>query len=105
MAGAQAAGAGNAVGLERADRRGEGFNAEKMRAVGSGARGELRMAVEQERDIATLTTAVTDLARFISARSSAGSRRSSRAAMSPASKTGPRSRRKDAGSPSCGVTR
>ena len=54
MAAAQAAGAGNAVGLERADGRGERFNAEQMRAVGSGTRGELGMAVEQERDIAAL---------------------------------------------------
>src|ERR1700722_8999751 len=46
--------AGLGADSERSAPRGGGFNARKWRAAGSGARGELMTAVEQERDIATL---------------------------------------------------
>ena len=54
MTAAQAAGAGDAVGLERGKRRGEGLDAGKMGAIGAGARDEFGAAVEQQRDIAPL---------------------------------------------------
>ena len=54
MTAAQAAGAGDAVGFEERQRRGEGLDAEQMRAVGAGAGGKLGMAVEDQCDIAPL---------------------------------------------------
>ena len=54
MTAAQAAGAGDAVGLEQRERGGEGFNAGEMGAIGAGARHEFRMAVQQQCDIALL---------------------------------------------------
>ena len=54
MTAAQAAGAGDAVGLERGERSGEGLDAGQMRAVGAGAGDDFGMAVEQKRDIAAL---------------------------------------------------
>ena len=99
MAAAQAAGAGNAVGLERADRRGEGFNAGKMRAVGSGARGELGTAVEQERDIATLHHG-SDRFGAVEQRAFVGRfKAKEQGGDIAASEAGPTSRRKHAGSP------
>ena len=41
-------------GFEQRQRRGEGLDAENMRAIGAGARGKLRMAVEDQCDIAPL---------------------------------------------------
>ena len=54
MTAAQAAGAGNAVGLERADGAGERLYPGEMGAVGAGTDGKLGMAVEQDRNVAAL---------------------------------------------------
>ena len=54
MTAAQAAGAGDAVGFERADRGGQRLDAGEMGAVGAGAGRELGMAVEQKRNVAAL---------------------------------------------------
>ena len=54
MTAAQAAGAGDAVGLEHGERGGQGIDAGEMRAVGAGAGDECRMPVEQQRDVAAL---------------------------------------------------
>ena len=54
MTAAQAAGAGDAVGLERAERGGERRDPGQMRAVCAGADGDVRTAVEEKRDVAAL---------------------------------------------------
>ena len=54
MTALQAAGAGDAVGFEERQRRGEGLDAGKMRAIGAGARHDAGMAVKDQCDIAPL---------------------------------------------------
>jgi hypothetical protein len=54
MTAAQATGAGDAVRLERRQRRGEGFDASQMGAIGAGAADDLGAAVNQKRDVAAL---------------------------------------------------
>ena len=54
MTAVQAAGAGDALGFERADRGGQRFDAGEMGAVGAGADRDLGMAVEEKRNIAAL---------------------------------------------------
>ena len=54
MTTAQPAGAGDAVGLERAKGVGERRHAGKMSAIGAGARHDLSMAVEKECGVVTL---------------------------------------------------
>ena len=90
MTAAQTAGAGDAVGLEPADRGGERRDAGEMGAVGAGAGDEFGMAVEEERNIAALNDGGDVLARLISVRSSLSSRRRRTAAISPASSVAPR---------------
>jgi hypothetical protein len=50
----QPAGAGDAVGLERAKRVGKRRHAGEMSAIGAGARHDLSMAVEEKRGVAAL---------------------------------------------------
>ena len=54
MTAAQAAGAGNAIGFEAWQRRGERLDAGQMGAVGADPADDLGAAVEQERNVAAL---------------------------------------------------
>ena len=54
MTAAQAAGAGDAVGLEAWQRRGERLDAGEMRAIGADPPDDLDAAVEQQRNVAAL---------------------------------------------------
>ncbi len=54
MTAAQAAGARDAVGFERGERRGKGRDAGEMRTIRAGSRNDFGMAIDDKRDIARL---------------------------------------------------
>ena len=54
MAAVQTTGAGDAVGLERGERSRQRLDAGQMRAVSAGADGQVRIAVEQKRNVMAL---------------------------------------------------
>ena len=105
MTAAQAAGAGDAVGLEAWQRRGERLDAGEMRAIGADPADDLDAAVEESAMSRRCTAAAIALARLTRVRSSASARRSRTAAMSAVVRTVSSSRANDAVSSSRGVTR
>ena len=54
MTAVQAARAGNAIGFQRRQRRGEGLNSGHMSAIGIGAPDDVGAVIEQQRDVATM---------------------------------------------------
>ena len=81
MTAAQAAGAGNTVGFQAWQRRGERLDAGQMRAIGADPADDLDAAVEQECNVAALHRGSHRLGAVDEGRSSASARRSRTAAI------------------------